>query len=215
MEILAQKRTVLGKKVKALRKEGVTPVSLFGKGMASLALQVRTTDLHRVLTTTGRNALVDLAITDAAKGSDASYKVMVRDLQINPVNDQVLHVDFYRVLMTQRMEAEVQVVLIGVAPAVDRGLGTLTHGVSAIRVDGLPGTIPSAVEVDVSPLEEANQSIFAKDIPLPSGVSLVSDPEQIVARVVVRRGMAEEEKPAEAREEEKEEKEEQGEESST
>ena len=208
MEILAQNRTILGKKVKSLRKEGITPASLFGRGMASLALQVRTTELHRVLTTTGRNALVDLAITDAAKGADASHKVMVRDLQVNPVNGQVLHVDFYRVLMTERMEAEVPVVLTGIAPAVDRGLGTLTHGVSAIRVDGLPGTIPSSVEVDVSILEEALQSIFAKDIPLPRGVSLVSDPEQIVARVVVRRGTAEEEKPAEAPEEEKEEPEE-------
>ena len=191
MELQATHRTVLGKKVRALRRQGVTPVHLFGRDMASQALQVASTDLQRLLKTAGRNALVDLAVQESGKRKDTSYKVMVRDIQKNPITGQVLHVDLYRVLLTERMEVEVPVVLVGIAPAVDRNQGTLVQSARTIHVEGLPGTLPSVVEVDISGLEEAHQAIHAKDIALPAGTSLASDPDLVIANVVPRRGISE------------------------
>lgn len=193
MELQAEKRTVLGKKVKALRRQGFTPVNLFGRGMESQSLQVTTTELHGVLLHTGQNALVDLAVRD---GQIATQKVMVRDVQRHPISRQILHVDLYRVLMTEPMEVEVPIRFVGLAPAVDLNLGTLVHGVNEVRVLGLPGTLPSYLEVDVSDLKEAHQAIHAMEILLPKDVSLVSDPEQVVASIVARRGIAEEEAAA-------------------
>jgi len=166
-------------------------VHLFGRDMASQALQVASIDLQRLLRTAGRNALVDLAVQESGKRKDTSYKVMVRDIQHNPVTREVLHVDLYRVLLTERMEVEVPVVLVGIAPAVDRNQGTLVQSARAIHVEGLPGTLPSVVEVDISGLEEAHQAIHAKDIALPAGTSLASDPDLVIANVVPRRGISE------------------------
>ena len=191
MELQATQRTVLGKKVKALRRQGATPAHLFGRDLASQALQVASLDLQRLLRTAGRNALVDLTVQEGGKHKDSSYKVMVRDVQHNPVTGEVLHVDLYRVLLTERMEVEVPVVLVGIAPAIDRNQGTLVQSARAIRVEGLPGTLPSVVEVDISGLEEAHQAVHAKDIALPAGTSLASDPDLVIANVVPRRGISE------------------------
>lgn len=167
--------------------------------MASLALQVPTPALHQALQHTGRNALLRLSV-GGGSASDDAYQVMVRDIQRHPISGQILHVDFYRVEMTERMEAEVPIAFTGISPVVESARGTLTHSINTIRVSGLPGAIPSSVEVNVSVLGDQQQTILAKDIPLPPGVALASDPEQLVAHVVARRG-AQEEDRADATEE--------------
>ena len=199
MDLTAQTRIVMGKKVKALRRQGITPANLYGRDMESQALQLDTAHMQQVLKTTGRNALINLTVGDGKGRRNPSHNVMVRDVQRDPLYGRILHIDFYRVQMTERMEVEVPVILVGVAPAVDLNLGTLVHGANVIRVQGLPATLPSAVEADVTVLAEARQIIQAKDIALPPDVSLASDPEQVVASIVVRRvGVVEEvEKPEE------------------
>lgn len=206
MELNASHRTATRKKLGALRRQGIVPANIFGRGMESQAVQLPAVQLHQVLKTAGRNAVLDLVVESDGSAQNSTHKVIIREIQRNPMTDQILHVDLFRVLMTEKMQVDVPVSLIGVAPAVDQGLGTLVQNVREIRVEGLPDILPSFVEVDISGLMDTSHAIMTKDIALPAGIVLVSDPEQVVATVVGKRGTAEgEEEEAEAAEEKPEE----------
>lgn len=188
MELKASSRTVLRKKVGALRRQGITPGNMYGHGMQSQAIQIPTVQLQQALKTSGRNAVLDLVVETDGQGKGETHKVIVRELQRNPMTDQILHIDLFRVLMTEKMQVEVPIALVGVAPAVDLGLGTLVQNVREVRVEGLPDALPSVVEVDISSLVDTSHSIMTKDIILPAGITLASDADQVVASVVGRRG---------------------------
>lgn len=205
MELNASHRTVTRKKVGALRRQGIVPANIFGRGMESQAVQIPAVQLHQVLKAAGRNAVLDLVVESDGGTQNSTHKVIIREIQRNPMTDQILHVDLFRVLMTEKMQVDVPVSLIGVSPAVDQGLGTLTQNVREIRVEGLPDVLPSFVEVDISGLMDTTHAIMTKDIALPAGISLVSDPEQVVVTVVGRRGTAEGEEEGAAAEEKSEE----------
>ena len=187
MKLVAEQRTTLGKKVKALRRSGVVPANLFGKGLESVALQLRSEDLKDVIRNTGRNDILDLDIQSEGK-SVRSTNVMVRRIQREPMKGQIVHVDLYQVNMANPIEVDVAVELIGDAPAVTDRLGTLQRGVATVRVHGLPNQVPSMIEVDVSGLVEASQGIRAEELTLPEGVTLISEPTQAVANIVAVRG---------------------------
>ncbi len=127
---------------------------------------------------------------------------MVKDVSRDPVTGELLHVDFYRAVMDRPVEASVAIVLAGTSPAVRELNATLVHGASAITVTALPGKAPSGIEIDVSVLREPHQALHARDLVLPEGVTLASDPDQVLVTVVPPRG-AEEiiEAPAAAAEE--------------
>ena len=187
MKLVAEQRATLGKKVKALRRSGVVPANLFGKGLESVALQLQSEDLKDVIRNTGRNDILDLDIQNQGK-SVRSTNVMVRRIQREPMRGQILHVDLYQVNMANPIEVDVAVELIGDAPAVTDRLGTLQRGVATVRVRGLPNQVPSIIEVDVSGLVEASQGIRAEELTLPEGVTLVSEPTQAIANIVAVRG---------------------------
>lgn len=175
-KIKVTKREVLGKQVKQLRAQGVTPVHLYGHGVASRALQADTTALEGLLTRAGTSALVDLTVDRARQ----PVKVLVREVQRNPVTDRLLHVDFFQVSMTEEITVEVPVSLAG-EPASRRLL--VNWMVRNLSLRCLPGDIPAAVEVDIRSLTEPGQAIFVKDLKLAAGIAVLNDPEDIVVRV--------------------------------
>ena len=187
MELKVQARSVLGKKVKQLRRAGVVPANIYGKGLDSVAIQVAAPELKQLLLDTGRNAIIQVSV--AGKGKAASHDVMVRDIARDPVTGGILHVDFFKVQMSQPIQVEVAISLVGLAPAVDLGLGTLVHGVNALHVEGLPAHLPSFLELDVSGMAEAHSVLYAREVTLPPGLTLASDPEQVVASIAGRRGV--------------------------
>ena len=187
MELKVQARSVLGKKVKQLRRAGVVPANIYGKGLDSVAIQVDAPELKQLLLDTGRNAIIQVSV--AGKGKAASHDVMVRDIARDPVTGGILHVDFFKVQMSQPIQVEVAISLVGLAPAVDLGLGTLVHGVNALHVEGLPAHLPSFLELDVSGMAEAHSVLYAREVTLPPGLTLASDPEQVVASIAARRGV--------------------------
>ncbi len=219
-ELSVGPRSVLGKKVKTLRREGLTPANVYGHGIESQALQVDTVTLTHALRSLGRNAVLSLHI----EGEKAPRPVMIRNVQRHPVTDRFLHVDFYQVSLVEKMKAEVPLVLIGKAPAVDEYGGILLQSLDSITVEALPTDIPPHVEVDISGLEEIDSSVHVKDLILdPIKVHLLTDPEVVVAKVAAPRLAAEiaaeeeaaaaeaaEEKEAAAAEEAEEEREEKG-----
>jgi len=171
-------REVLGKKVKALRRQGQTPANVYGHNVDSRAIQVSTEDLHHVLKTAGRNEIVYLRLD-----GDDPRPTFVRDIQQNPVTDVILHVDFLQISLREKVRADVPIHLVGLSPAVDTFGGILMHGLDHVTVESLPTEVPDFFELDVSPLIEINQALHVSDLELPEDVVMLTDVEQVVAKV--------------------------------
>ena len=177
-ELQVAPREVLGKKVKALRREGLTPANIYGHNVKSQTIQVATEELKHVLKSAGRNDIVYLRLD----GNDPR-PTFVRDVQQHPVTDAIQHVDFLQISLREKVRADVPIHLTGIAPAVDTYGGILMHGLDHVTVEALPTEVPSFLEIDVSPLTEINQALHVSDLDLPDGVTLLTDVEQVVAKV--------------------------------
>ena len=183
-------RTVLGKKVKALRRSGVTPANIYGHKIESQAVQAATPEIIHVLRTSSRNAIFDVTVD----GDGATRPVVVRDIKRDPVTDKILHIDFFQISLTEKMRADVSVVLVGTSPAVSTYGGVLLQTLDSVAVEALPADIPVHFEVDVSVLTELEQGIHVRDLAVDaSKVTLHTDPEVVVARVATPRLAVEEE----------------------
>ena len=172
-------RSVTGKEVKRLRKGGQVPVHLYGRGIESAALQAEAQVLRRVLPQVGTNIPVSLEL-DGADGENICF---VREIQRHPVTEEVLHVDFLRVDVSRAVQAEVPITLAGSAPAVRELGGTLLQPILSLLVEALPMDIPASLEVDVSWLDDFEKGVYVRDIELSSAVTLITDPDDLVARV--------------------------------
>jgi large subunit ribosomal protein L25 len=172
-------RQVLGKKVKSLRRQGITPANIYGHGVDSLAVQVPTHDLAHTIKVAGRNTMLQLHV----EGEKKARPVFVHHVQRNPLNDALLHVDFYQVSLKEKIRLDVPIVVVGEAPAVDVYHGILLQNVNAITVEGLPAEMPPHIEVDVSGLEEIDDAIHIKDLPISDVLTLLVDPELVVVKV--------------------------------
>ncbi|MFQ6019323.1 MAG: 50S ribosomal protein L25 [Dehalococcoidia bacterium] len=197
VELTVVGREVLGKKVKRLRRQGLTPANIFGRQVESIAIQVPTVELVQVLRTAGRNEVVYLRLD----GEKSELPTLIRHLQRDPTTDQILHVDFQRISLMEKVRLEVPIVLVGKAPAVETFGGTLLHSLGHITVEGLPAEIPSEVEVDVGSLETLESALHVADLALPPGLTVLTDPEVVVATVVPPK-VEEEVVPVEEEEEE-------------
>jgi large subunit ribosomal protein L25 len=196
LELTVTPRSVLGKRVKALRRGGQTPANVYGHRVESRALQVETIDLAHTLRSLERNAILSLRV----EGEKNARPVMVRNIQRNPVTDKILHVDFYQVSLTERMRADVPLLLVGKAPGVDDFGGILLQSLENITVEALPADMPSHVEVDITVLKEIDSSLHVRDLILDPDLHVLTDSEIVIASVAAPRTGAE--AAAEAAEEE-------------
>jgi large subunit ribosomal protein L25 len=207
VELKATKRHIEGKKVKELRRQGITPAHLFGPEVESVSIQVDTPSLKRTLGEAGRTKLISLHI-----GREKSPRtVMIREVQIDSLKDEVLHVDFYQVQLTVNIKVNVPIILIGDSAAAKAKGNTLVQELNELTIECLPTSIPSTVEVDVSPLVTADLMIRVKDIQVAKEVTILNDPGVVVARIAIEvvekvvekptvEGEAEGEAPAEGEE---------------
>jgi len=179
LELKTETRDVLGKKNRFLRRQGLTPGHLFGHGIKSQSLQCPTTTVERLVTRAGTTRLIKLQIDDI----QTPHIVLIREIQKNPVSGQLLHVDFYQVNMKEKMTAEIPIVLVGDAPALKGKGHIMSHPLTRLSVECLPDKLPHRIEVDVSSLEELDDAIHVSDITLDSEVTILSDPEGLVAKV--------------------------------
>lgn len=179
IELKTQKRKVLGKKVKSLRREGLVPAVLYGHETDSVPLQVEERELNRILAQAGGHRLISLKIGRSRKRQMA----LARDVQWDVISGKPLHVDFYAVVMTEKITTAVPLTFVGEAPAADQVGAIVLQGLDEVEIECLPGDLIEAIEVDVSELEEIDQSIYVKDLRVPPAVDILTDPEEIVARV--------------------------------
>ena len=171
-------RTVIGKKVKQLRRQDILPVHMYGTGIESQSLQGAGGDLRRLLPQVGTNIPVSVQVD----GSDDENICFVREVQRHPVTEDLLHIDFIRVDVTQTISAEVPITLIGAAPATQQG-GTLLQPLTTLLVEALPMNIPASIEADVSGLDDFEKSIVVRDIVVGDNVTVLTDSDEFVARV--------------------------------
>lgn len=187
VQLVVDPRTVTGKKVKALRREGIIPAHLYGRGTESLALQTSTQTMMNLLRTTGPNAIIDLQIN----GESEPRSVVLRGVQRNPVTSELVHIDFLQISLTEKLRTDVSLVITGTAPAVGVLGGVLLQTFDRLTIEALPADIPRQIEVDVSELETIDSSVFVRDLPIPAGVEVQADPNQVVAKVAAPRLAAE------------------------
>ena len=172
-------RVVTGKKVKALRRQGLVPAHLYGKDTDSLSLQAQTDEVINVIKTAGRNAIINLEIS----GEGEPRPVVLRGVQQHPITDELLHVDFFQISLTEMLTADVPVVTVGEPPAVSVYAGVLLQSLDHIQVEALPMNIPQSIEVDISVLEELDDALFVRDLKVPAGLTVLSAPDQVVVKV--------------------------------
>ena len=182
IELKVTKREILGKKVKHLRRQGITPVHVFGHGIESLALQCATDELERVLARAGHTGLVNLKLDSEKR----PRTVVIREFSRDWRGGRLLHVDFYQVRMEEKIRLEVPVVLLGEAPALKSKANMLEHELETLTVECLPGKIPPHLEVDITRLTEAGQAIRVKDIPVDKDINVLNDPELVVVKISFR-----------------------------
>jgi len=179
-QLQANPRQVVGKKVRFLRRDGITPANVFGHGLTSVAVQVDTKQFKQVLSKVGTSQLITLKI----KGESETRNVLVRDIQINALSRELLHIDLYQVSLTERMTLDIPIVLAGESLAVKKLGGVMLQNLNSIHVECLPGDIPPAVEVELSKLAEFGDSIHVKEIRLGDAVTVLDDPDEVIVSVI-------------------------------
>jgi len=179
LELKVTNREILGKKVKHLRRQGITPVHLFGHGIESLALQCDTVQIERVLSQAEQTGLISLKLDNEKRPRTVMVRAFDRDWR----KGQLLHVDFYQVKLREKLKLEVPVVLVGEAPALKSKDNMLEHELDTLTIECLPAKIPANMEVDISSFTEPGQAIRVKDIILGEDIVILNDPELIVAKI--------------------------------
>lgn len=195
-----QPRELLGKKVGRLRRSGIIPVHLYGPNVESRSLQCAGRQLIPALAAAGASSPITVTI----EGEAGSHLAFAREIQWDPTRDTVLHVDLLAADVSRPVTAQVNLVLTGEAPGTTRTGGQVTQQLLAIEVSALPLDMPAQVEIDVAAMTDAGSVIRVGDVVLPDGVALLTDAEEMVARIDIPRGAVavEQEEPGEGEQEE-------------
>jgi large subunit ribosomal protein L25 len=176
--LAAEHRQITGKKVAGLRRAGRLPAVVYGHGIDSANVTVDTHEFDQLRRHSGPNALVDLSI-DGKK----AQPVLVHAVQVHPVNRRPLHVDLFLVRMTEELTVDVPLVATGESPAVTLNGGTLLHPTESVRIRALPDHLPQSIEYAITSLVDFDTAIHVRDLTIPSDVTLLTDGDEIIAKV--------------------------------
>lgn len=179
-----QPRELMGKKVGRLRRAGIVPVHLYGPGMESRSLQCGGPVLIKALAEAGASSPITVTID----GESGSHMAFAREIQWDPRRDTVLHVDLMAADVSRPVTAQVPVTLTGEAPGATRSGGYVSQQVFDVQVSALPLEMPAQIEMDLSAMTDPSSVLRTGDIGLPGGVTLLTDPEEMLARIEVPRG---------------------------
>jgi large subunit ribosomal protein L25 len=194
LKLQATKRTAHGRQVRKLRKEGAVPGVVYGHRSESEAVALDAAEFRRVFAKAGRTHLIDFELDGGRP-----QKVLIKEVQKHPRYDGPIHVDLFRIDLKEKLQIDVPISIVGESPAVKRGDGDLLISLHSIRVECLPSDIPEAIEVDVSSLEEIDDSVRVHDLKFSEGVNLLTGGDEMIVKVQAHR-VAEEPVEAEAAE---------------
>jgi len=181
LQLQSRVRSERGKgSARALRRRQRIPGVLYGKGADPVAIDVDARDFQRMISgVSTSNTIVDLEV----EGGDGVHKTLIREIQVDPVSGEILHIDLNEISLTERIEIEVPVELEGVSPGVKNAGGILQHSIRSLAMRCLPHQIPERIVLDVSHLN-VGDAIHVSDLDLPD-VEILVDPETTLANVVL------------------------------
>lgn len=195
--IEAEAREITGKQVAQLRREGWIPGVIYGRNTTQ-SVQMENKALRRALRTVGTTHLADVTV------NGRTHTVLVREIQQHATRGDLVHIDFLEVDMKVKLRTEAELVGVGEATPEAEGLGVATLMLRQVEIECLPDNLVSQIEVDLSAIRTPDDVIYVKDLTLPQGVEILTDPDMIVARFEyaqaeeVEEGMAEEGEGADA-----------------
>jgi len=176
----AKVRTVFGKKNKHLRKEGLLPANIYGTKFPSLAISVNYIEFKRTFRIVGETGVVYI------KTEKDEIPTLITSLQRDPIEGLVLHADFRKVDLSIKIEAEVPLTFVGIAPAVNAG-GVILTQTDKVTVEALPQDIPNHIEIDMSILKEIGAEIKVSDIPVNAAYVIKTDPTKVLLSVTAHK----------------------------
>ncbi|NMB91725.1 50S ribosomal protein L25 [candidate division WWE3 bacterium] len=181
MQLKAEQRERLGKANKYIRRENKIPAVIFGRGMGSVSITLNYNDFNKVYQESGETDLIDIAC------GNNKYKVLIKDVQFDPVSDKISHVGFYKPDLTEKIEAQVPVEVIGedVNELIKSGAAIALQLLQEITVEALPEDLPHEFRIDVSSINELGKGITIADLDYDrSKVSIPDlDPTEVVVRI--------------------------------
>ncbi len=184
--IVAEPRTVTGKKVKQLRREGLIPGVIYGQS-EPVKIQMDVKPLRRALRVAGTTQLATVEV------DGKEYTVLAREIQQHVTRRDIVHVDFLEVDMTSTIKSEAELVGVGEAPAAASGEGMIAMTLYSVEIECLPDALVSQIEVDLTKIETAEDTVSVADLLVPEGVTILTDPETLIARFEYARLDVEEE----------------------
>ena len=180
MELIAKKRTELGKKSKKIRRTGNLAAVMFGKGLDSVPLTIDYNRFTKVYKDTGESTLIDLKIDN-----EPATKVLISSVTYDPVTSQFSHANFHKVNLKEKISATVPIEIVGESPIVKAGEGLLLILINEVTVEALPSDLPHDIKVDISGLTALEQGIFIKDLAIDhTKIEVVSqDADELVVKI--------------------------------
>ncbi len=171
------KREIFGKKVKQLRREGILPGNVYGKDIDSTPVQVEKKEFLPVYKQVGETGLIDLDL------NGKSLTVLIHNVAKDYLRDEILHADFFKVNLKEKIKTSVPILLVGEAQAVTDRVGLVQQMLSEVEVEALPQDLPEKIEVDITELAEVDEYIPVEELKTPSGVVILTDPNQSVVKI--------------------------------
>ena len=195
LELKAELRTILGKKVSSLRQTGFIPAVLYGHAKKPVSVTVGANEFDKVFKQAGETTLLSLNV-DGQKRN-----VFIHDLEKNYLNGQIIHVDFFEVRMDEKIKAKVPFVFVGESPAVKADGGILVRAMHEIEIEALPQDLPKEISVDISSLKTFEDKIRVEDLALAGDIKILTNFDETIVLVAPPRSDKEiadlEAKPAE------------------
>lgn len=171
----ATKRDVIGKKVKNLRREGKLPAVMYGHNFKPTAIVLDAHKTAMLLKKISESTIINIEL------DGKEHAALIRDRQIDFIKGNLLHLDFQVVSLTEKIRTDVHVELIGVAPAIAEFNAMIVNGITDIEVEALPQDLPERISVDITSLAEIGDALYVKDIPVIEKVTILTDPEELIA----------------------------------
>ncbi len=185
----ATRRTVSGKQVKALRRQGLIPAVIYGHHLDPISISLESHATSMALAGLSSSTIVTIDL------EGTQHAALVREKQRDYIKNRLLHIDFLAVSLTEKLRTNVSIVHIGVSPAVRDNNAVLVTSLAEVEVEALPGDLPEHLTVDISSLVNVGDAVAVRDLVVPAGVTILTDPEEVI---IVATGAAKEEVVAEA-----------------
>jgi len=182
LKLIAKERNIIGKEVKALRKNGETPVVIYGGDRKPLALTVNSHDFELLHRKAGGNTIVAIDI-EHADGTTEKKNVLIHRVEIHPVTSQILHADLLQIKMNEKITTSIPLKFFGDSLAVIEQSGSLLTPLTEVEVECLPANLPHEIEVDLAPLVDFEAVLHVSDLVVGEGVVVLTDPEAVIAHV--------------------------------